>query len=72
MALIPIVVFFAGYFVVGPLLLLIAVRIFLWLGGALELPNALGVFGADTRRAFLAHTRALEREFGAGSHPRTE
>ena len=30
----------------------------------IDLANALGVFGAATRRSFLAHTRALDREFG--------
>ena len=63
---------FCLYFLLGPLLFLIAVRVFLWLGQVFNLPNALGVFFAETRRTFLAHTRALDREFGLSTHARTE
>jgi len=63
---------FCLYFLLGPLLFLIAVRVFLWLGQVFNLPDALGVFVAETRRSFFAHTRALDREFGARTDARTE
>jgi hypothetical protein len=65
MAVLAVLLVFALYFVLGPLLLLIAVRIFLWLGQGFDLANALGVFAAEIRRSFLAQARALDREFGA-------
>jgi hypothetical protein len=64
MALVAVVIGFCLYFILGPLLLLLAVRVFLWLGRAVDLPNALGVFGAETRRSFRAHATLLDREFG--------
>jgi hypothetical protein len=60
------IVFASLYFIVGPLLLLIAVRIFLWLARVFDLANAAGEFGADVRRSYRAHARTLDREFGAG------
>jgi len=62
---------FALYFIVGPLLLLIAIRVFLWLGRRFDLADAVGVFVAETRRSFLAHERALDRELGTNT-ARTE
>jgi hypothetical protein len=64
MALFAVVIGFSLYFLLGPLLLLLAIRVFLWLGRAVDLPSALGVFGAETRRSFRAHANVLDREFG--------
>jgi hypothetical protein len=72
MPVVALLVAFTLYCILGPLLLLIAIRIFLWLGQAFQLANALGVFVAETRRSFLAHARALDREFGTSTNARTE
>jgi hypothetical protein len=67
---VTLVAIFTLYFVIGPFLCLVAIRIALWLARMFELPDALGRFGADTRRSFLAHTRMLDRELGpsVGQH----
>lgn len=61
------VVFLVLYFLLGPLLVLVAVRIFLWLARILDLASPVGMFGAEVRRSFRAHTSTLDRELGGGS-----
>jgi hypothetical protein len=72
MPLVALLLMAAFYFVIGPLLLLIAIRIFLWLARMFDLSNAVGVFSAEIHRSFLAHARALDREFGTGVNQRAE
>jgi len=65
MATLGVLVFTIGvYFLLGPLIALIGARVVLWLGRALDLPDALGVFGAEVARAFRAHAKLLDREMG--------
>ena len=56
------VLFALLYVTIGPLMLVIALRVALWFGDALSLDDAIGTFVAEARQSFDAHRRTLERE----------
>lgn len=62
--IVAVVLGIALYLVIGPLVFVVATRIFLSIGRAFELPNAIGVFAAEVRRAFRAHSGTIDRDFG--------
>ena len=52
------------YIMIGPLVLVIWLRVALWIGVAFGLDDSLGKFVAETRRSFDNHRRLLSREMG--------